>query len=328
MLDFFKSKSPDFETKSPPKLSMFQRLKQRFTRSRQLFAHKFANLFNFKGPVDEKTFQALEQALLKFDVGLTTTKLLMDQLKQRSQTNQTQDGNELRRIFKQLLLEHIQPLAKPMPLHQTQPTVILMVGINGAGKTTSIGKLTAYFKSKGKTVMLAAGDTFRAAAVAQLQIFAERCQVPIIAQSGKADSAAVIFDALQSAKAKQIDILIADTAGRLHTQQNLMNELKKIIQVLKKLDPNAPHEIILVLDASIGQNALAQVKHFNQLAPIQGIILSKLDGSAKGGSIFSIAHLTSVPIYFIGFGEDLEDIKVFDPVEYIEALFPDEPCDQ
>jgi fused signal recognition particle receptor len=278
-------------------------------------SEKFQALFKGKKsltPEDEKT---LEDILLSADVGVSTTRDIINTL--RGALNEETDPKT---VLSHLLYEKLKALEKPLQL-SAHPFVILMVGVNGAGKTTTIGKLTHYFKSQGKSVMLAAGDTFRAAATEQLQKIAEKNGfTAVIAQESGADSAALIFDAYQSAKAKKVDVLIADTAGRLHTQAHLMKELQKILRVLKKIDETAPHEILLVLDAHLGQNALLQAKKFHDMVNVSGIVLTKLDGTAKGGIIFAIAEELKIPLRFIGFGETADDFAPFDAKAFVEAL--------
>ena len=270
--------------------------------------------------IDASTLEELHDALLMADVGVETSDFLIERLKQKVNRHTAKEPQQLTALLAEELKELLSPAEKPLIIGTQAPFVILMVGVNGAGKTTSIGKLAKRFQDEGKSVMLAAGDTFRAAAVEQLQTLGERNNVPVIAQASGSDSAAVIFDAIQSARAKNIDVLIADTAGRLHTQNNLMDELKKIVRVIKKADDTAPHEILLVLDASIGQNALQQAKEFKKAVDVSGLIITKLDGTAKGGVVLSIAKTLNLPIRFIGVGEQKEDLQLFNAEQFVDAL--------
>jgi fused signal recognition particle receptor len=259
---------------------------------------------------------------LTADVGVEATQALMSDLTNRVARKQLNDSEALSVALREDMQAILQPVEQPLvlPEDNSKPFVILMVGINGAGKTTTIGKLAKRFQAEGRSVMLAAGDTFRAAAVDQLKVWGERNNVPVIAQHNRADSASVIFDALQAATARGIEVLIADTAGRLHTQANLMEELKKVRRVINKLDPAAPHETMLVIDAGIGQNALVQAKQFHQAIGVTGLTLSKLDGTAKGGIVFAIAKQTGLPIRFIGVGEQVDDLRRFEAASFVEAL--------
>ncbi|MHB1221346.1 MAG: signal recognition particle-docking protein FtsY, partial [Gammaproteobacteria bacterium] len=277
-----------------------------------------------KKKLDRQLIDEIEMALLTADVGVETTQHLINTLTQKLARDELADSTVafdcLQSEMKQILI----PCNQPLTIDATKkPYVILVIGINGSGKTTTIGKLANHFKQSGKSVMLAAGDTFRAAATEQLQVWGERNQIPVIAQQPGADTAAVIYDAMAAATARGVDILIADTAGRLHTQTNLMAELQKVKRVLAKLDPTAPHETLIVLDATLGQNALTQVKQFNEAMGVTGIALTKLDGTAKGGIIFAIAKETKTPIRFIGVGEGIDDVRPFEAEEFVEALFAD-----
>jgi len=332
MFDFLKRKkntgidnlndAPE-QTDSPPN-HFFSRLKQSLSKTRASLTKNIANLFLGKKELDTDLLNDIETILLSSDVGVQTTEFLIASLTEklaRKELNDTQAAiNCLQKEMKSILHPCEAPLTIPSDI---KPYVILVIGINGSGKTTTIGKLAHYFKQQNKNVMLAAGDTFRAAAIDQLQIWGERNHIPVIAQQPGADTAAVIFDGMEAAKARGIDILIADTAGRLHTQSNLMAELKKVTKVIAKLDALAPHEILIVLDASQGQNALNQVKQFNEAIKVSGIVLTKLDGTAKGGIIFSIAQQTKIPIRFIGVGEGLHDLRPFQADEFVDALFTD-----
>lgn len=267
-------------------------------------------------------FEELEEQLLIADIGVPTTSKIIKNLTEHASHKELQDAELLYQQLKAEMADILEPVAQPLVIDTTKkPYVILMVGVNGVGKTTTIGKLARKFQAEGKSVMLAAGDTFRAAAVEQLQVWGERNHIPVVAQSTGSDSASVIFDAMQSAAARNIDILIADTAGRLQNKNNLMDELKKIVRVMKKYDETAPHEIMLTLDAGTGQNAVSQAKLFNEAVGLTGISLTKLDGTAKGGVIFAIADQFKLPIRYIGVGEKIEDLREFNAKEFIEALF-------
>jgi fused signal recognition particle receptor len=252
---------------------------------------------------------------------MEATQRIISDLTLRTSRNELDDVDALMKALSDEMVEILKPVTKPLEIDSTQqPTVILLVGINGAGKTTTIGKLAKKFHSQGKSVMLAAGDTFRAAAVEQLQVWGERNNIPVVAQGTGADSASVIYDAMESAKARNIDILLADTAGRLHTQTNLMEELKKVKRVMQKINENAPHETMLIVDASIGQNALAQAKEFNHAVGLTGITVTKLDGTAKGGILFAMAEQVGIPVRFIGVGESIDDLQEFDAKKFTSAL--------
>jgi len=263
----------------------------------------------------------LEEQLLIADVGVDTTRKIIDSLTQHASRKQLKDAEALYGKLKEEMSEILAKVDQPLDISGKTPYVILMVGVNGVGKTTTIGKLARQFQAQGKSVMLAAGDTFRAAAVEQLQVWGDRNRIPVVAQHTGADSASVIFDALQAAKARGVDVLIADTAGRLQNKAHLMEELKKIVRVMKKLDEHAPHEVMLTLDASTGQNAVSQAKLFNEAVGLTGITLTKLDGTAKGGVIFAIADQFGIPIRYIGVGEGIEDLRPFKADDFIEALF-------
>src|SRR3989344_1178392 len=297
-----------------------EKLKAGLQRTRAQFTHQLATLILGKKQIDEGIFETLENTLIMADVGVKTTHLILEHLTQLVKRKALNDPEALIGALKTQLISLLSPYCQPLVLNSS-PFVILMVGVNGAGKTTSIAKIAHYFQEKNNSVMLAAGDTFRAAAVEQLQVWGERNSVPVIAQHTGSDSGSVIFDALQSATAKKTDLLIADTAGRLHTQHNLMEELKKIKRVLKKQNEAAPHEVMLVLDASQGQNVLNQAKQFHEAIGITGITLTKLDGTAKGGIVFAIADQLQLPIRFIGVGETIDDLKPFSAEDYVDALF-------
>lgn len=303
------------------KPGFFSRLRRGLGRTSDNLAQGLGNIFLGRKEIDAALFEELESRLLLADVGVDATLEIIQRLTQRVSRKELTRPEALHAALQQELLALLQPCEKHLEIHGHQPFVILMVGVNGVGKTTTIGKLARHFMDEGRSVMLAAGDTFRAAAVEQLQVWGERNGVPVIAQHTGADSASVIFDALQAARARKIDVLIADTAGRLHNKDNLMEELKKVVRVMGKLDPSAPHEVMLVLDAGTGQNALAQAEHFRQWVGVSGITLTKLDGTAKGGIIFAIAKKLSLPIRFIGVGEAAEDLRPFQAEQFIAALF-------
>jgi len=300
---------------------MFARLKNVLTRTRSSLTTGLANLVLGKKEIDAEVLEELETQLLLADVGVDATRSIVTDLTARAQRKQLGNVEALFAALHEDMQALLQPCVQPLHIDTTRaPFVILMVGVNGVGKTTTIGKLAWRFQQQGLKVMLAAGDTFRAAAVEQLQEWGRRNEIPVIAQQAGADSASVIFDAIQAAKARGIDVLIADTAGRLHTQANLMEELKKVKRVIAKLDASAPHETLLVVDAGTGQNALQQVAQFHQAVNLTGLTLSKLDGTAKGGIIFAIAKKTGLPIRYIGVGEGIEDLREFDAGEFVAAL--------
>ena len=306
-------------TTEEPKLSWAARLKQGLTKSRDKMAKSLAGVFG-GGQIDEDLYEELETVLITSDMGMEATEYLMKDVRDRVSRKGLKDGNELRGALKDALYDLIKPLEKPLVLPETkEPFVIMLAGINGAGKTTSIGKLAKYFQAQGKSVLLAAGDTFRAAAREQLQAWGERNNVTVISQA-TGDSAAVCFDAVQAAKARGIDIVLADTAGRLPTQLHLMEEIKKVKRVLQKAMPDAPHEIIVVLDANIGQNAVNQVKAFDDALGLTGLIVTKLDGTAKGGILAALASDRPVPVRYIGVGEGIDDLRPFDARSFVDAL--------
>ena len=302
-----------------PKLGWAARLKQGLTKSRDKMAKSLAGVFG-GGQIDEDLYEELETVLITSDMGMEATEYLMKDVRDRVSLKGLKDGNELRGALKDALYDLIKPLEKPLVLPETkEPFVIMLAGINGAGKTTSIGKLAKYFQAQGKSVLLAAGDTFRAAAREQLQAWGERNNVTVISQT-TGDSAAVCFDAVQAAKARGIDIVLADTAGRLPTQLHLMEEIKKVKRVLQKAMPDAPHEIIVVLDANIGQNAVNQVKAFDEALGLTGLIVTKLDGTAKGGILAALASDRPVPVRYIGVGEGIDDLRPFNAKAFVDAL--------
>ncbi len=321
MLGFRKKKSPD-SPETPAKTGMFARLRDGLSRTRHSLTDGVADLVQGSKAIDADLLEEIETTLLVADVGVEATHEIIDYLTDQIAFNNLKDADALMTALHDRMQAILAPASHPLEIpDDIRPYVILMVGINGAGKTTTIGKLAHRFQQQGKTVMLAAGDTFRAAAVEQLQTWGERNNVPVIAQQQGADSASVIFDALQSATAQNMDILIADTAGRLHTQSNLMEELKKIKRVMGKLDEKVPHEVMLVVDAGTGQNALNQAREFDEAVGLTGITLTKLDGTARGGIVFAIAKKTGIPIRFVGVGEGIENLREFDAKEFVDALF-------
>lgn len=309
------------EVQDKPTESFFARLKRSLSRTKANIGAGFFGLFKGK-QIDEDLFEELEEQLLIADVGMNTTVKIIENLTEKASRNDLKDGEALYGLLKEEMADILSQVEQPLVVDTTKtPYVILMVGVNGVGKTTTIGKLAKQFQSEGKKVMLAAGDTFRAAAVEQLQVWGQRNNVPVIAQHTGADSASVIYDAIEAAKARGVDVVIADTAGRLQNKSNLMEELRKIVRVMKKIDDSAPHEIMLTLDAGTGQNAISQAKLFSDVAPVTGITLTKLDGTAKGGVIFSIADQFQIPIRYIGVGEGIDDLRPFESKDFIEALF-------
>ena len=308
----------------PSEGGFFSRLLKGLVKTKQNIGAGFRSFFLGK-KIDDELFEELEEQLLIADIGVPTTTKIINNLTQHATRQQLQSADTLYQQLKLEMGEILKPVAQPLRIDGSKkPYVILMVGVNGVGKTTTIGKLARKFQMEGKSVMLAAGDTFRAAAVEQLQVWGERNHIPVVAQSTGSDSASVIFDAMQSAAARNIDVLIADTAGRLQNKNNLMDELKKIVRVMKKYDESAPHEIMLTLDAGTGQNAISQAKLFNEAVGLTGISLTKLDGTAKGGVIFAIADQFNLPIRYIGVGEKIEDLREFNAEEFIDALFAHE----
>ncbi|HHR6018500.1 TPA: signal recognition particle-docking protein FtsY [Providencia alcalifaciens] len=308
------------EQEKPKKEGFFSRLKKGLLKTRQNLGSGFLGLFKGK-KIDDDLFDELEEQLLIADVGVETTRKIIDNLTHHASRKELKDAEALYGKLREEMSDILSTVDKPLVIEGKKPYVILMVGVNGVGKTTTIGKLARQYQSEGKSVMLAAGDTFRAAAVEQLQVWGERNKISVVAQHTGADPASVIYDAIQSAQAKGADVLIADTAGRLQNKAHLMEELKKIVRVMKKLDESAPHEIMLTLDASTGQNAVSQAKIFNDAVGLTGITLTKLDGTAKGGVIFSIADQFGIPIRYIGIGEGIEDLRPFKADDFIEALF-------
>jgi fused signal recognition particle receptor len=327
MFDFLKKKPAEEPIKTvetaakPPQseLSFTQRLKQGLSKTRNLLGTQLNGLFG-GGKIDAETYEELETILLTSDIGVAATQKLLDNLKKRVKRENLEDTSALKSALKSELLTVLAPLEVPLQTNIHAPCVIMLAGVNGAGKTTTIGKLAKLFQSQGNSVLIAAGDTFRAAAREQLQVWGERNNVHVVASEG-GDPAAVIFDAVNSAIAKKIDIVIADTAGRLPTQLNLMDEITKVKRVIAKALPGAPHEILLVIDANTGQNAVSQVKAFDDALGITGLALTKLDGTAKGGVIAAIAEARPIPIRYIGIGEAIDDLRPFSAQEFVEALF-------
>jgi fused signal recognition particle receptor len=306
----------------PEKKSFLGRLKQQLSRTRSGLTDNLGDLFLGKKQIDDDLLEELETILLMADVGIDATQRIIGNLTQRIARKQLSDPQALTAALSEELLTILKPKQQPLVIPKSDdPFVIMVVGVNGMGKTTTIGKLAKRLQAEGKSVMLAAGDTFRAAAIEQLQTWGERNNIPVVAQHTGADSASVIYDAFEKARAKKTDVLLADTAGRLHTQDNLMNELSKIRRVTQKLDAKAPHEVMLVIDAGTGQNALSQVRSFNQATPLTGLTLTKLDGTAKGGIIFAIANEFDLPVRFIGIGEGADDLCEFNAEDFTNALF-------
>ncbi len=320
MLGFRKNRTSAEKDKAV-KTGLLSRLKEGLSRTRQNLTGGIADLVLGSKSIDEDLLEEIETRLLMADVGVDATREIIDKLTQQVARRELGDADTLMAALHDHMQTILEPVSQPLiPAAPGGTFVILMVGINGAGKTTTIGKLAHRFQQDGKSVMLAAGDTFRAAAVEQLQIWGERNDIPVIAQQQGADAASVIFDALQSARARGIDVLIADTAGRLHTQSNLMEELKKIKRVMGKVDEHAPHEVMLVVDAGTGQNALNQAQEFNKAVGLTGITLTKLDGTAKGGIVFAIARQLNIPLRFIGVGEGIENLREFNASEFVDAM--------
>lgn len=303
------------------KPGFFSRLRRGLGRTSENLVQGMGTLFLGRKEIDEDLLEELESRLLLADVGVDATRDIIGHLTERVSRKELTHAEGLQSALRDELLDLLRPCEQQLEVSAGKPFVILMVGVNGVGKTTTIGKLAKRYMAEGRSVMLAAGDTFRAAAVEQLQVWGDRNDVPVIAQHTGADSASVLFDALQAARAREVDVLIADTAGRLHNKDNLMEELKKVVRVLGKLDPDAPHEVMLVLDAGTGQNALSQAAQFQQWVGVSGITLTKLDGTAKGGVIFAIAKKLGLPIRFIGVGEAVDDLRPFQARDFIDALF-------
>jgi len=306
----------------PAKLNFFQRIKQGLSRTSSSFSNGLANLLLGKKEIDEELLEEIETLLLTADIGIEATAEIIDELTASIERKQLTDGDAVYLALQRHLTEILKPVARPLQIDNSkQPYVILVVGVNGVGKTTTIGKLAKYLQNNGKKVVLAAGDTFRAAAVEQLQAWGERNNVPVVAQHTGADSASVIFDGIQAAKSRGANVVIADTAGRLHNKSNLMEELAKVKRVMAKLDDTAPHEVLLVLDAGTGQNAINQTAQFNDSVGVSGLVLTKLDGTARGGIIFALSKRFNIPVRFIGVGESADDLQPFTAEAFIDALF-------
>ena len=336
MFSFFKSKSPDQPAspeepasieagvtpapEAPPRAGWAQRLKQGLAKTREKLGGQIAGLFGVGRKIDAELFEELETILITADVGVDATHLLLDTLQKRVRREGLTEASQLQEALKEALAELLTPLQAPLVITPQQPFILMLAGVNGAGKTTTIGKLAKLFQAQGKSVLLAAGDTFRAAAREQLQVWGERNNVTVVSQE-KGDSAAVIFDAISAARARNIDIVLADTAGRLPSQLHLMEEIKKVKRVIEKAAPGAPHEVLLVLDANTGQNAVTQVKAFDDALGVTGLVLTKLDGTAKGGAIAAIAKARPIPVRYIGVGEGVDDLRPFDAREFVDAVF-------
>lgn len=307
---------------TPEDSGFFGRMKVGLSKTRRSFSQGMATLLIGAKEIDDELLEDIETQLLIADVGVDATRRVVDALTERVSRQELLHSHALFDALQDELTDLLSPRQQPLIIDNLhKPFVILMVGVNGVGKTTTIGKLAKRLQREGKKVMLAAGDTFRAAAVEQLQVWGERNNVPVIAQGSGADSASVLFDAFQSAKARGMDVLIADTAGRLHNKDHLMDELSKVVRVLKKIDPHAPHEVMLVVDAGTGQNALNQVRDFDQAVKLTGLTVTKLDGTAKGGVLFNIASRSNLPIRFVGVGESVDDLRPFEATEFVQALF-------
>ncbi len=303
----------------------FARMKQGLSKSSKSLTEGLMNVLVGGKEIDDELLEEVEDQLLVADIGVDATNHIIKNLTEATARGDLIYSHALYKALKKELVDILEPKVVPLTIDtEKKPFVILMVGVNGVGKTTTIGKLAKRLQKEGKSVMLAAGDTFRAAATEQLQIWGERNNIPVVAQGNGADSASVIFDAMQSAKAKGIDVLIADTAGRLQNKTYLMNELEKVVRVMKKADPTAPHECMIVLDAGTGQNAINQVQIFSEVTPLSGISITKLDGTAKGGVVFNVAQNTNIPIRYIGVGEGIDDLQPFNPKEFVDALFTEE----
>ena len=305
-----------------PKSGFFARLKSGLAKTRSNFAGGFDNIVHGKAKVGPELLEELEETLLIADVGMQTTSFILDDLKREVSQNRIRENKEVLEQLKQRMIHVLSQNQKPLPYSEHQPFVILVVGVNGSGKTTTIGKLARHWKQEGKKILLAAGDTFRAAAIDQLQVWADRSDISCISQKSGADPSAVAYDAVQAGLARGMDIVLIDTAGRLQTNTNLMEELKKIKRVIGKILPGAPHETLLVLDATIGQNSISQARLFNEALEVDGLVMTKLDGTAKGGVLFNITDDLKLPIRFVGVGEKPEDLQEFNPETFVEALIP------
>ncbi|WP_407702861.1 signal recognition particle-docking protein FtsY [Thiobacillus sedimenti] len=333
MFSFFKSKPPAAEVPAAappaepaaqptaePRLSWAQRLKQGLAKTRDRLGGQLSSLFGVGRKIDAELFEELETILITADVGVDATHALLDTLQKKVRRDNLTEAADLQAALKQALIDLLTPLQAPLDVTPHKPFILMLAGVNGAGKTTTIGKLAKLYQSQGLSVLLAAGDTFRAAAREQLQVWGERNNVTVVSQE-KGDSAAVIYDAIQAARARNIDVVLADTAGRLPTQLHLMEEIKKVKRVIEKAIPGAPHEVLLVLDANTGQNAVNQVKAFDDALGVTGLALTKLDGTAKGGAIAAIAQARPIPVRYIGVGETMDDLRPFDAREFVEAIF-------
>lgn len=312
-----KDPAPDDDKKAG---GFFGRLKAALGRTRGALVGRLSALLAGRRALDEELIEDMETVLLSADVGIEATRRIMEAMRGRARSKRLDDESALAEALRDAMVDILEPVSRPLRPSPANPFVILMVGVNGTGKTTSAAKLAHRFKGEGRRVLLAAGDTFRAAAIEQLQTWGERLAIPVIAQHSGADSASVVYDALTSARARGTELLIADTAGRLHTQSGLMEELKKVRRVIKKIDEEAPHETLLVIDASTGQNALSQARQFAEAVSVSGLILTKLDGTAKGGIIFAIAESLGIPIRYVGVGEGLDDLRDFDAHDFVDAL--------
>jgi len=310
------------DNENEPKSGFFARLKSGLAKTRSNFAGGFDNIVHGKAKVGPELLEELEETLLLADVGMQTTSFILDDLKREVSQNRIRENKEVLGQLKQRMIHVLSQNQKPLAFSEHQPFVVLVVGVNGSGKTTTIGKLARHWKQEGKKVLLAAGDTFRAAAIDQLQVWADRSDIPCISQKSGADPSAVAYDAVQAGLARGMDIVLIDTAGRLQTNTNLMEELKKIKRVIGKVLPGAPHETLLVLDATIGQNSISQARLFNEALEVDGLVMTKLDGTAKGGVLFNITDDLKLPIRFVGVGEKPEDLQEFNPQTFVEALIP------
>ncbi len=314
------STAPEPETQTKP--GFFGRLKAGLSRTRSNFTESVANLFLGRKEINDELLEELETLLLTSDVGVQATQEIIAELTAQVSRNELKDGDALMAALKALLHQMLAPVSQPLQIpKQDEPYVVLVVGVNGVGKTTTIGKLAKHWQQQGHSVMLAAGDTFRAAAVEQLKVWGERNQVPVIAQHTGADSASVIFDAVAAAQSRKVGVLMADTAGRLQNKDHLMDELSKVVRVMRKKLPDAPHETLLVLDASTGQNAISQAEIFAKAVGVTGLVITKLDGTAKGGILFALARKFALPVRYIGVGESIDDLRPFDAHDFVEALF-------
>ncbi len=333
MFSFFKPKPPAAEPRPPdaqqetaapgeaePRPGWAQRLKQGLAKTRGRLGGQLAGLFGVGRKIDAELFEELETILITADVGVDATEALLAALQKKVRRENLTEASDLQDALKQALVDLLTPLQAPLDVTPHKPFILMLAGVNGAGKTTTIGKLAKLYQAQGLSVLLAAGDTFRAAAREQLQVWGERNNVTVVSQE-KGDSAAVIFDAIQAARARNIDVVLADTAGRLPTQLHLMEEIRKVKRVIEKAAPGAPHEVLLVLDANTGQNAVTQVKAFDDALGVTGLVLTKLDGTAKGGAIAAIAQARPIPVRYIGVGESVDDLRPFDAREFVEAVF-------